>query len=115
MHDHPEYLVSHLADIVSAIRALTSLNISSNNLGQLVLPYGWTEHRSYYQGEKYTHTDGRKQQEHPGKPEGAIAIVDAIPTMGALASLDLSQNSISESESSRIKAVCEVKSISLKV
>ena len=46
---------------------------------------------------------------------GAVDIAKTIPTMGALASLDLSQNSISESESSRIKAVCEVKSISLKV
>ena len=45
---------------------------------------------------------------------GIIAISNAIPTMGALASLDLSQNGISESESSRIKEACEAKSISLR-
>ena len=46
---------------------------------------------------------------------GVAAISNAIPTMGALASLDLSQNGISESESSRMNAFCEAKSISLKV
>ena len=45
---------------------------------------------------------------------GIIAISDAIPTMGALESLDLRQNAIPESKASRIKALCEAKSVSLK-
>ena len=45
----------------------------------------------------------------------AVLIANDIRDNGALASLDLSQNGISESESSRINAFCEAKSISLKV
>ena len=55
--------------------------------------------------------DNNDRLDAPFAKEFAIG----LSTNGALASLDLSQNSISESESSRIKAVCEVKSISLKV
>ena len=76
--------------------ALTSLDISNNRLGELVLPSGWTEDRhlfgSYDKG--YKHTDGRRQKDHPGKPEGVIAIANAILTMGALTTLDLSSNDI---------------------
>ena len=66
--------------------ALTSLNISANDLGQLVLPAGWSKEGLGRRAE-YKHTDGRKQKEHPGKPEGVIAIANAIPTMGALATI----------------------------
>ena len=46
---------------------------------------------------------------------GVIAIGDAIPTMGALASLDLSQNYVPESEMEQIKTLCQSKEISLKI
>ena len=80
--------------MVPTIRALTSLNVSDNNLGQLVapevLPEGWTQTNGYY---KYEHTDGTRQDEPPGgKPEGAIAIANAISTMGAMKKLTISGN-----------------------
>ena len=50
-----------LAAGVSANGALASLNISSNNLGELVMPEGWTkgEHVMGRWAEGYWHTDGR--------------------------------------------------------
>ena len=44
----------------------------------------------------YKHTDGREQEDAPegSKPEGTIALARAIPTMGALTSLDISSNNI---------------------
>ena len=45
---------------------------------------------------------------------GVVAISKAIPTMGALASLDLSQNEIPAEQMDPIKALCESKQIALK-
>ena len=45
----------------------------------------------------------------------APIIADSISANGALASLDLSQNSIPDSEASQIKTACEAKKISLKI
>ena len=62
-----------------------------------MLPEGWTTKTKYTWGGDvlgYTHTDGREQSEHPGKPEGAIALADAIKTNGALTSLNLSRNKL---------------------
>ena len=103
--------------MVPTIRALTSLDLSDNNIGAIV---GWTYHPGNIAIFKYKHSDGRHQEQLPvgdelGKPEGVIAIANAIPTMGALVSLDLSRNGIPQSESSGIKAVCEAKGISLKI
>ena len=96
-----------LADELPAKRALTSLNISNNNIGQIV---GWKDYGPLSDSEacgsayseapdnhRYTHTDGRHQAELPegdelGKPEGFIAIVNAIPTMGKIAYLNLRRN-----------------------
>ena len=47
------------------------------------------------------------------KPAGAIALAGAIKNNGALASLNLSQNDIPESETSDFKALCEVRGISM--
>ena len=57
---------------------------------------GWTDHRytGYTEGSQFTHTYGRKQAEHPGKPEGVIALADAISAYGALAKLDISKNAL---------------------
>jgi hypothetical protein len=62
--------------------ALMSLNLSDNNLGELLLPEGWSEEpnnakRCY----EYKHTDGRVQEENPSKPDGIIAIANDIPDM----------------------------------
>jgi hypothetical protein len=79
-------LVSELPDK----RALSVLNMASNNLGELVLPGGWTRNFEEFDGKKQivcTHADGTKQIEHPGKPEGIIALANAIPDMRALSKL----------------------------
>jgi hypothetical protein len=69
------------------------LNLASNNLGELVLPEGWTKgEKADYSAYEYTHTDGSKQDQHPGKPEGIIALANAIPDMGAMTSLNLASN-----------------------
>ena len=79
---------------IFANKALTSLNMSNNNLGQLMLPRYWTEVEDADWNITYTHADGRKQQEHPGKQDCIIAIADAIPTMGVLTHLDISKNNL---------------------
>jgi len=77
------------------MRALTFLNISHNRIGDLVLPEGWTKGDSGYPDfGKYKHTDGRKQDRAPegSKPDGVIAVANAIKNLGALTSLNLSSN-----------------------
>jgi hypothetical protein len=76
--------------------ALSVLNLAKNSLGELVLPKGWTEDVDYVTFEStYKHTDGREQKDkHPGKPEGIIAIANAIPNMGAISSINLLKNKI---------------------
>jgi Ran GTPase-activating protein (RanGAP) involved in mRNA processing and transport len=75
--------------------ALSVLNLASNNLGGLVLPQGWSKDwKADYSGQEYTHTDGSKQDQHPGKPEGIIALAIAIPDMGALTKFDISKNDL---------------------
>jgi Leucine-rich repeat (LRR) protein len=88
-----------LAAEIVGYRDLSVLNLAENNLGELVLPEGWTEDYGEfeYEGlEVYKHTDGREQKDNPGKPEGSIAIANAIPDMRALTSLNLSSNDIGQ-------------------
>jgi Ran GTPase-activating protein (RanGAP) involved in mRNA processing and transport len=109
-----------LAPEIAGNRALLSLNVASNNLGKLVLAYGWTQTNGFY---RFIHADGKRQNTHPGgKPEGiitlanaikgnqvmtelnigsnslgmlgAIALAGAIPGMGALTTLDISMNKL---------------------
>jgi hypothetical protein len=91
----PEDAIMLAAEIVDN-GVLTSLDISNNDLGELVLPEEWTKgHGAYYPYDvEYTHADGRKQMENPGIPEGIIAIADAIRDMRALTKLDASDNSM---------------------
>jgi hypothetical protein len=75
--------------------ALSVLNLASNNIGELVLPRGWSEGwKADLSAKEYTHTDGSKQDQHPGKPEGIIALANAIPDMGAMTSLNLASNNL---------------------
>jgi hypothetical protein len=68
--------------------------LAESNLGQLVLPEGWSQ-TSWVRGqEKWTSADGTKADANPGTPEGIIAIANAIPDMGALTSLNLSSNNL---------------------
>jgi hypothetical protein len=45
-------------------------------------------------GTSRPYTDGTKQIEHPGKPEGIIALANAIPDIGAISSVNLLKNEI---------------------
>jgi Leucine-rich repeat (LRR) protein len=85
-----------IANDISDMGALSSLNLASNHLGELVYPIGWTK-TGYSRGlGTYRHTDGRKQDDPPegSKPEGIIAIANTIPNMRALTCLDISRNNL---------------------
>jgi hypothetical protein len=78
----------HLAGVIKDMGALSVLNLASNNLGELVLPEGWTRTGyDYNNTQLFRHTDGREQKGNPSKPEGVIAIANVIPDMGALATV----------------------------
>jgi hypothetical protein len=68
---------------------MTSLNLASNGLGEIVLAAGWRSRDDDGRG-PWIGPDGQEQNEKPGKPEGIIAIANAIPNMGALSVLNLS-------------------------
>ena len=76
--------------------ALTSLNLSSNRLVRMVLPTGWKQGYDEYDYEVFTHTDGRKQAIDPSQPDvrGFSALADAVPTMGALLTFNISDNDL---------------------
>jgi hypothetical protein len=76
-----------LSDAIKDMGALTSLNLASNNLGELVLPDGWSIKDTNMSYQMYVHADGRDQKCHPGKPEGVIALANAIPDMRAISKL----------------------------
>jgi Leucine-rich repeat (LRR) protein len=82
-----------LADAIPGMGALTTLDISNNDIGQLVLPEGWSIDYLYTLSYKYKHTDGRKQATAPEgsriRAEGIVALASAIPDMGALSVLSL--------------------------
>jgi Leucine-rich repeat (LRR) protein len=89
--------------VAEALRNLTlaKLNISGNDIGELVLPDGWTE-ESKVEGSgwdkktvvTYQHTDGRKQIENPSRPLGIIALADTIKNNRTLQTLDISDNQL---------------------
>jgi hypothetical protein len=56
----------------------------------MVLPGGWRQTDEY----EWTHTDGSKAMADPSKPDGIIALANAIPGMGALTSLNLAKNDL---------------------
>ena len=91
-----------ISDIIPTMRTLTSLDISHNNIGQLVLPEGWTEHTDWNYNLRsarwYTHTDGREQKQNPGKPEGTIAIANAIKNIETLETLFMAFNTLCTKE-----------------
>jgi hypothetical protein len=66
--------------------ALSVLNLASNNLGECVLAAGWRS-KDDDDMAPWVGPEGQEQDEKPGKPEGIIAIANAIPEMGALTKL----------------------------
>jgi hypothetical protein len=90
--------------------ALLSLNLAENNLGELVLPEGWQRTG----GKEWTHSDGAKVTENPGKPEGIIAIANALPDMGALSVLSLKDNKLLTKDGGKALAQALASSSTLK-
>jgi hypothetical protein len=79
--------------------AMTSLNISNNNIGKPdELPEGWSYglKKGYTSIYEYKHADGRKQDDPPAgsKSSGLTALADAIKDMGVILSVNLLKNSI---------------------
>jgi hypothetical protein len=110
--DDTAILVSELPDK----RALSVLNLASNNLGGLVLPEGWTETGYNHNDTKlFRHTDGREQKGNPGKPEGVIAIANVIPDMGALTKLNIGRNHIGAEQERDLQRICVAGGIELAI
>ena len=108
-----------LADELPAKRALASVNILKNKISAkqaqaLVDIMRSKDSLVTLCGLTGTETELDFSNQKLGAGD-AVLIANDIRDNGALASLDLSQNGISESESSRMNAFCEAKSISLKV
>jgi Ran GTPase-activating protein (RanGAP) involved in mRNA processing and transport len=99
-----------LADVIPDMGALSILNLASNSLGEIVLAEGWSY--DVYNA-SYKHADGHKQKEKPGKPEGIIAIANAIPDMGALAKLDISRNHIGAEQERDLQRICMTSGIAV--
>ena len=97
---------------------MAKLNISENNIGELVLPEGWTKGSDGYPDYgKYKHTDGRKQEKAPAgsSPDGAIALADAIKNNGALTSLDISLNNLGAEGAKHVAEAIKVNVSSLQL
>ncbi len=107
-HDDGPGFAKELAAGVTANSAVTSLKISGNNISALVLPQGWVEDSdadsSDDEAEPFIHEDGRRQKAHPGKPEGVIALADAIKNNGVLVSLIMSANALLSKEAGKALA-----------
>jgi hypothetical protein len=100
-----------LANAIPDMGALSSLNLAKNNLGKLVLPEGWRQTGRT----EWTHLDGAKVTENPGKPEGIIAIANAIPDMRALANLDIRSNCIPCEQEGGLMRICAAGGIELSI
>jgi Ran GTPase-activating protein (RanGAP) involved in mRNA processing and transport len=72
-------------------RVLTSLNLASNNIGQIVPPEGWEVAGNGFQF-RQPGGDWTNNVPEGAKQEGVIALADAILDMGALLHLDISEN-----------------------
>ena len=91
--------VKAFAEGLGANAALTSLDIGSNKLGHLVIPAGWRS-RDGDGAAPWVHDDGRMLGSGVpagSRPEGAIAIANAIRTSKTLTRLDLRSNCLTNS------------------
>lgn len=95
-HDEDASGVLALSETLPTMGALTSLNVRKNKLGMLILPDRWSTifqvRTGYILG--YKRDDGKEQTHHPGKPEGAIAFLQAIRRMAGLTSLSIGRNDL---------------------
>jgi hypothetical protein len=86
-----------IADAIPDMRALSSLNLASNNLGELVPPEGWEKRDSYYRPKQCLQRDGgnwTKAVPDGAKPQGIIAIANVIQCHPALSVLSLKSNNL---------------------
>jgi hypothetical protein len=92
-----------ISDGLTGNGALMSLNLAGNDLGQLVLPEGWSGPDC---NDEYEDPDGEYHQQAPAgsKPEGIIVLANAIKDMGAMTSLNLASNDL-RIEGAKIVAV----------
>jgi hypothetical protein len=107
-----------IANDISDMGALTSLNLASNSLGTII---GWKyndpKHTRKVDDWRYEHSDGRHQKEKPsedmGKAEGVIALANAIPGIGALIKLDIRNNDIGTEQKGGLQRICVASGIEL--
>ena len=87
--------------VLNFIRALETLNISNNSIGQLVPPEGWSVVENSEDGDgaaiSLKHVDGRISSSWPeaSQPAGAIALASGIKSdrvSQVLTALDVSSN-----------------------
>jgi hypothetical protein len=98
-----------LADVIPDMRALSSLDLSSNGLGEL--PPGWTAHVDPASQQTYYAKEGETSQwVHPG---GIGVVADAIKNMGALITLDISSNRIGAEQKGGLQRICVASGIDL--
>ena len=80
-----------VAEALKGNMSMTELNISSNNMSA-------------------------DSQGNPGKDmSGVMDIANAIPTMGALTNLDMSNNKIPQDQQANLKGICTSKGINLRL
>jgi Leucine-rich repeat (LRR) protein len=105
-----------ITDGLRANGALTSLNMSNNNIGALVPVEGWKS-RDNDGRAPWIGPDGQEQNHLPKEPAGAIALADAIKTNGALTSLNISGNRINRIgvDGQAIVSACASKGVALRM
>ena len=116
---HPDIHFANTGTVHTTIRALVKLNMSNNELydGDGA-PAGKALSDMLAANSTLKELDisnSAKYSSSKGGPSFAKAFAVGLSANGALASLDLSQNSVPESEANQIKAVCQSKGISLKI
>jgi hypothetical protein len=105
-----------LANAIPDMRALTSLDISSNMIGYLTVPKGWEMKKNTMDDRQIFKPPGAEWSFGPpngAQPEGVIALANAIPDMGALIKLDISGNQMGREEERDLQRICVAGGIEL--
>jgi hypothetical protein len=103
-----------VAEYLDGNRVLSCLNLANNMIGLLSCPEGWETMED--SGAQYFMSSTQRWTTDPppgAKPEGVIALADAIPDMGALSKLDVSTNGIPPEEKALLQGACDAKGASL--
>jgi Leucine-rich repeat (LRR) protein len=110
-----------LAGVIPDMEALTSLNISDNDIGKLSpdaakLDAAGSKFKKAKSGNMTYFKDGKGQREAPtecNSPLGTIALANAIPDMRALTKLDISRNYIGAEQEGGLERICVAGGIEL--